>query len=188
MMLMLPFAASALTPTDVIDKAAKKLTSAGSVTAKFTGSASGTLIVSGDRFAMEAGGFGVWYNGQDMWTYSKKAGETSLTTPTRAELMESNPMAIIKGYKGQFNVAKVSQSGKLYTVKLTPKSRSSNIRTATVTINTSTWMPTAIDVIFTSNSRMTVNITSIKTGAAMAASAFAYPKSKYPGVEVVDLR
>lgn len=172
----------------VLAKTAAKLTSAKSVTAKFTGSASGSITVSGNKFTMMAGGNGVWYDGTNMWTYSKKAGETSLTNPTKAELMESNPMEVIKAYKTSFNAKKVSEKGGRCTIKLTPKKKGSSVREATLTVNTSTWMPVSIDVIFSNSQRMTFNITSISEGGALTPSTFVYPASNYKGVEVVDLR
>lgn len=188
MALLLPMIAYATSANDALAKASAKITSANSITAKFTGSAAGTLTVSGQKFAMVTGGFGVWYNGKDMYTYSKQSGETAITTPTKAELIESNPIEIIKAYKNNFTATKVSETGGKITIKLTPKRKSDNVKSATLVLNTSTWLPVSIDLTFSSNQRMTVNITSITEGNAMAASVFEYPKAKYPGVEIVDLR
>lgn len=172
----------------VLAKTAAKLTSAKSVTAKFSGSASGSITVSGSKFTMSAGGNGVWYDGTNMWTYSKKAGETSLTNPTQSELMESNPMEVIRNYKTSFNAKKVKEAGGLATLKLTPKKKGSSVKEATLVINTSTWLPSSIDVIFNNNQRMTFNISSISVGGALSSSTFVYPSASYKGVEVVDLR
>lgn len=183
-----PLLLMAADANSVLAKTAAKLTSAKSVTAKFTGSASGSIVVSGNKFTMMAGGNGVWYDGTNMWTYSKKAGETSLTNPTQAELMESNPMEVIKAYKTSFNARKVSEKGDRCTIKLTPRKKGSSVKEATLTVNTSTWMPVSIDVIFSNSQRMTFNITSISEGGALSPSTFVYPASNYKGVEVVDLR
>lgn len=183
-----PLLLMAADANSVLAQTAAKLTSAKSVTAKFTGSASGSIVVSGNKFTMMAGGNGVWYDGTNMWTYSKKASETSLTNPTQAELMESNPMEVIKAYKTSFNARKVSEKGDRCTIKLTPRKKGSSVKEATLTVNTSTWMPVSIDVIFSNSQRMTFNITSISEGGSLSPSTFVYPASNYKGVEVVDLR
>lgn len=178
----------AATAQDVLAKASEKLNAAKSLTANFSGSAAGTLTVSGDKFAITAGGFGIWYNGEDMWTYSKSAGETSITTPTPSELLETNPIEIIKSYSNKFDAEKVKEEGSNYTIKLTPKGKGNNVRSATLVINTKTWMPSSIDMIFANDTRMAINIDNISSNAAVAPNTFVYPAAKYPGIEVVDLR
>lgn len=186
--LLAPFAAMALTPGEVLTKASQQINNAKSITAKFSGSTSGTLVSSGSKFSIVAGGFGIWYNGKDMWSYSSKAGETTLSTPTPSELLETNPMEIIKSYSTQFTPTKISADNGKYTIKLTPKSKSNNVKTATLVIDTSTWFPVSIDMVFSNNQRMTINIQSISAGNTVPSSSFVYPRDKYPGVDVVDLR
>lgn len=186
--ILAPLLMMAADANTILAKASNKLTSAKSVTAKFTGSASGTITVSGSKFTMNAGGNGVWYDGTNMWTYSKKVNETSLSNPTQAELMESNPMEVIRCYKTAFDAKKIKEAGGKATLKLTPKKKGTSVKEATLVVNTSTWLPSSIDVIFSNNQRMTFNITSISVGGALSSSTFVYPASKYKGVEVVDLR
>lgn len=188
MAIVAPIILMAADANTVLANTATKLTSAKSITAKFTGSTSGSITVSGKKFTMTAGGNGVWYDGTNMWTYSKKAGETSLTNPTQAELMEFNPMEVIKAYKTSFNAKKLNEKGGRCTIKLTPKKKGTSVREATLTVNTSTWMPVSIDVIFSNSQRMTFNITSISEGGSLSPSTFVYPASSYKGVEVIDLR
>lgn len=172
----------------ILAKTAAKLTSAKSVTAKFSGSATGSITVSGSKFTMSAGGNAVWYDGTNMWTYSKKANETSLTNPTQVELLESNPMEVIRCYKTSFDARKIKDGGGKCTIKLTPKKKNTSVKSATLVVNTNTWMPASIDVVLSNNERMTFNITSITEGGIPAKSVFVYPVAKYKGVEVVDLR
>lgn len=186
--LVLPAMAWALTAQEVLQRAASKIQTTGALTAKFTGSTAGTLVTSGKKFSIDAGGFGIWYNGSDMWTYSNQTGETTITTPTPAELLETNPMEIIKSYSSKFNATKVSEGQGKCTLKLTPKAKGENVRTATLVINTSTWLPSSIDLVMNNGSRFTLNIISITEGKAVSPACFEYPQKNYPGIEVVDLR
>lgn len=186
--LLLPAMTWALTPQEVVENAAHKIKSTGAMTAKFTGTTSGTLVSSGKKFSIDTGGFGIWFNGSDMWTYSRQAGETTITTPTPSELLETNPMEIIKSYSSKFNVSKISEQSGKYTVRLTPKAKGENVKTATLVINTRTWLPSSIDMVMSNGSRFTLNIISITEDKASAPSNFEYPQKNYPGVEIVDLR
>ncbi len=186
--LLLPVMAWAYTAQEVLDKASEKIRTAGAITASFSGTADGTMVTSGKKFSIDAGGFGIWYNGTDMWTYSQQTGETTLTSPTPSELLETNPMEIIKSYSSKFTPTKLGDQGGKFTMKLTPKAKNSNVKAATLVIDTRTWLPASIDMVMSNGSRFTLNIKSITEGKAPAASSFEYPEKKYPGIEVVDLR
>ena len=183
------------TANDVLSKTSLKINSAKSLTAKFTATASegkstnGTLTISGRKFAMTADGYGVWYNGTDMWSYYANNKETSLTSPTDSELLEINPLMIVNQYAKNFKATIVSKSNNSYTVALTPISKSNTVRKAILVISTSTWLPTSIDATFSNNTSLKIKIISITEGkVAPAKSVFEYPKAKYTGVEVIDLR
>lgn len=186
--LLLPVIAWAYSAQEVVDKTAEKIRTVGSLTAKFSGTANGTLLTTGKKFSIDAGGFAIWYNGTDMWTYSQQTGETSLTSPTPSELMETNPMEIIKSYSDKFTPSKLGEQGGKYTLKLTPKAKGGSVKAATLVVDTRTWLPASIDMVMSNGSRFTLNIQSITTGTAPAASSFEYPEKKYPGIEVIDLR
>ena len=189
LVILMPFLASAaLTAQEAINKAAKKIDDAGAITAKFNGSMIGTLISSGDKFSIVADGFGVWYNGTDMWSFSSRAGETTLTSPTPSELLETNPLEIIKVHSSKYNAAKISEKNGKYTLKLTPKSKGENVKEATLVLDTATWLPASIDILFNNGSNFIINILSITEGKSAPASTFVYPQNNYPGIEVIDLR
>lgn len=186
--ILLPIIALAQTPQEVLERASGKIQSVGNIIVKFSGSTAGTLLSSGKKFSIDTGGFGIWYNGSDMWTYSRQTGETTITTPTSSELIETNPIEIIKSYSNKFTVSKVSDERSIYTLKLSPKTKGDNVKTATLSINTRTWLPTSIDIVMNNGSRFTLNIISISEDKTISSESFEYPQKSYPGIEVVDLR
>lgn len=191
---LLPLAASAVSAKQALDKTSATINGAGSVTAKFTattdgGSLSGTLTIAKQKFNMIGQDFGVWYNGNDLWSYSKQAGETTLSYPVGDELLEINPFDIIRNYATLYSASKVSEGHGKCVVKLASIKQGSMVNTAMLTIDTATWLPTSIDVTFTNGATMKIAITEAKVSdKAPAASAFEYPANKYPGIEVIDLR
>lgn len=191
---ILPFAASAASAKQALDKASANINGAGSVTASFTatsdgGTVYGTITIAKQKFNMIGQDFGVWYNGTDLWSYSKQAGETTLSNPVGDELLEINPFDILRSYSSMFSVYKVSEANGKCVVRLQSSKPGQMVSSALVTIDTSTWLPTAIDATFTNGMSINIAIADAKVSdKAPAASAFEYPANKYPGIEVIDLR
>lgn len=182
------------TAEQVMRKAAEKINSAGGISASFTmvsgqHKISGTLKSSGKKFALETASNSTWYDGRNMWTYSAGSGETMLVVPTAAEVAEANPLALVNSYSSSFTAtfAKSQKSG-IKTILLTPKSKSLGFKSVHVSLSETTGLPTSIVVIPATGTRISIDITGVKTGQKFAASAFTYPKSKYPKAEIVDLR
>lgn len=187
-------ASAARTAQQWIDAAARNITSAGSISASFSISGSGqsgksSLSASGKCFAINVAGNASWYNGKHMWTYSPQAKETTLFTPSAAELAEVNPLLYIaSGARGYTcSMAKGSTAARPV-INLVPKSRGSSIKSASITLNGSTLAPVKMVVTDARGAATTVTITSFKRGKAIAAKNFAYPKNKYPGIKIIDLR
>ena len=187
------FADAALTPQQVAQKTAAVVSNAKTISATFTFSGNGrksqgSIKSSGNKFSVILPDVSTWYDGKEMYTYNPRTVETTVITPTAAELMESNPLLYVKGggsnYTYKFSTVK--RTGK-YVVDLTPVKKNSEIKKMTITVNSNTFNPERI-VVTTSGGVLTVDITSFKTGVDIPASEFIYPKSKYPKAEIIDLR
>lgn len=185
--------ASALTPQQILDKAAKEMTVAPSLSVKFTtsgayGNNNGSLTISGNKFQFAAGDISVWYNGKTQWALSRSAEEVSITEPTASELVESNPFTLISKHKQLFNAKLTSSTKNVYVVNLTPKNRHSQIRTATISIDARTFMPKSLDCTLSDNSKISVKVSSVSKGKALPASYFIFNPKAHPDLEVIDLR
>ena len=181
-----------LTAQQVAQKAAAVITGAKGLTANFTMSGNGrsgkgVIKSSGNKFSLSLPDVSIWYNGKSLYTYNGRTSETTITTPTGQELLESNPLLYVKGgsnYNYSFNPVK--RTGK-YIVDLTPTNKKNEIKKITFTVNSTSFKPERIAVT-TSSGVLTLDITNLNTAAQLSASDFEYPKSKYPKAEIVDLR
>lgn len=186
------FHAFALTAEEVAKKTAAVVSASKGVSASFTitsngRSAKGTVKTSGSKFAVSTPQVSTWYNGKSLYTYNPRTNETTVTTPTRQELMESNPLLYVNagtGFRYTFNPVK--RNGK-YVVDITPVKKNSGITKLTVTVNSTTFYPEKISVT-AGGSTTTVDVTSFKTTTGGTPAEFEYPKSRYPKAEIVDLR
>lgn len=190
-----PFALSAMSAEEAMSKTAQKIADAPGITAMFTAVGqtsapiSGKLTISKEKFSMLGDDFGVWYNGNCLWNYAKQTGETTLSIPTSEELMEINPLDVISNYSTHYKATKISDKNNKIIIKLTAKSKGASVQTALLTVNTSTWLPEEISATFSNSTTLQISIASAKVSAAVPAqSTFQYPASKYPGIDVIDLR
>lgn len=185
-------ASAAPSATQILDKAATVMTSSPSATVKFTMSGaatgSGSMTISREKFHFTAGDMTVWFDGKNQWALQKSAGEVNLTEPTNAELVESNPFALISSYKTTYNAKVVSSSSGIYTVELTAKQRHAQIRQATLTINAADYHLRTIDATLSDGKKLRVNVTSLNTGKALPASYFQFNTKSNPQVKLIDLR
>lgn len=187
--------AFAINANEVMKKTADKIESTPSLSAVFTvsnpqvgGYAGGNFAMQNKKFCIVGNGFGVWYDGTQMWSYSDQTNETTLSYPTQQELLEVNPMEIISKYSTNYKASLKSSTGGIYKVELTPTHKNSSIKKATVTINGQTWLPIGIDVVLANGNAMTILISNIVTTVKFSQETFMYPQREYPGIEVIDLR
>ena len=183
-----------LTPSQILDKAVNAISNSKGVETKFTLSGSGysgggEIKTLGGKFTVKLPDVEVWYNGKNLYTYNKRAGETTLITPTGSELAETNPLAYITGAQKSYNVSfsTVKKTGK-YVLELLTKTKGTGIKRITLKLNKTTYAPEKIFMEQSSGGPLTADISAFKTGVNVTASEFEYPKAKYPKVEIVDLR
>lgn len=152
------------------------------------GTTSGTFKCAGRKFAFVTGMASSWFNGRDMWTYNPRTNETSIITPDAEEIAQNNPFAVIMSMSQNFNAAyaKNQPTGSIVVVLL-PKSAKSQIKKVLLTLDAKRCVPQKI-VINDASGTTTVSVKRFAANTAVAASAFEYPKGKYPRVKVVDLR
>lgn len=185
--------ASALTPAQVLEKSSAALLKAGGVTATFTmqsggQSVSGSFKAKGQKFVIEGGGITSWYDGKTQWDYNARHDECTISTPTPQEVATTSPYALVKNYKSLFTLKPLkSKIAGTYAVALHPR-RKGTVRSATIYIRASDFMPVRLDVTSSDGVVSVLAISGVKTGAKLADSQFTFPRSRYPKAEIIDLR
>lgn len=184
----------ALTAIGVLDKAVGNIQSSPSVSFVISGSSGGQtfsadLTMAKEKFRYKAGKvMDVYYDGVTQWTIDHGAKEISLTQPTVSELAEINPLAFLQSYKKNYNVSLVSESAGSCIVKMTAIRKSSFVRSAEVSISTSTWMPMSVNAVLSNGQKLTIKIVSATKGKTLDISTFRFNTKSVPSYEVIDLR
>ncbi len=178
----------------LLDRAAKTISTSPSVTAKyvlttFDGAKSqGAITLSGNRFLMENNEIKVWYDGKTQWSYMPSTQEVNITEPTAEELQQINPIMIIKSFKENYSLHPSKSTSTESTIILKAKKANAEIPMVTVTLNKSTSLPSSITLKMASGQSGSIKINSITIGKKLSDPSFRFQASKYPGVEVIDLR
>lgn len=177
----------------LLDKVSAKLGSAKSVTASCIISTGGNtetalLTMSGRRFRLQSPGLEIWYDGKTQWVYSEQTNEVTITEPTAEELAQTNPLAVIDFFKKNYSETSATAKNGLSRMILKAKGNDLEIRTAEITVNNSTLMPSTIDLKMSNGMKVAITVSNVKTGTALSDATFRYDKKFHPGAEVIDLR
>lgn len=192
---MLPFAGKAApTAADLVNKAAVALKSAPAVSATFTykignQSGSGSLQLSGRKFAFVSPQSSCWYDGKSLWTYSAASKETTLVTPTAEELAESNPLSYISSGAAGFTCTldkRSTASQKI--IEMVPRRKKQGIKKVTLTLSYPSLEPRRIVVASPDGTVSSVSIRKLQKLKALPAANFTYPVNKFKGTKIIDLR
>lgn len=189
-------ASGAESATQLLARCADKLTSAPSVSARFTisgseGDVAGSVVLARERFRMNSPQLNIWFDGRTQWSALASAREVNVTEPTAEELLTTNPFAIITDYSRSYNCRLLKQQGGAATIKqveLTPKAAGADIRRAVISIDTRTLWPVKAVVTMSSGTTVNATISNCAIGKKLPATSFTFTPSALPGYEIVDLR
>ena len=145
----------------------------------------------GNMFIAELGNQKLFCDGKTLWTYLKDVNEVQINNFEKGQdIMTPNDIFKIAekdylAYMGE----KVTEGGKsLQIIELTPKNKSLSFSKIKMYVNTSD-NSVMKGVVFDKNAiHYTYSISNFKSNVEMSNSSFTFDKTKYPGVEVIDLR
>lgn len=184
----------AITPSQVLQKTTNALNNATGISATFSMSTgyntyAGTFKTKGTKFCYVSGSLSTWYDGKTMWITNSGSKETTLMIPSPEEIRESNPLEYIKSYSKQYTPSLINQADKSkYTLKLQPKSGKGSLPTLELTVNSRNFKPVKLKIVSKGARPIIVSLSNVNYNSPIAESVFKYPKSKYPGYNLVDLR
>lgn len=192
-MVVVAVAASAQSPSSVVDKVLAAIKSSKAVSASYTvasahGSSNGTLVMSGKKFRVLASDVKCWYNGTNMWSYSPATDEVNITTPTAADLQMTNPYSVAQNFKSAYIISKGGTGNGTYTIRFTPKKKS-NVKHLLVTVSTSSYLISKAVIVENNGGKTTITISNYNRNASASGATFEFDKKQVPaGTEIVDLR
>lgn len=171
----------------------RKHMSAPSVEALFTidgadGPVQGSATMAGAKIAMTTPQMCVWYDGTTQWTYVTSSRELNISEPDAAELLATNPFAILTADATRYSSKRLADLAGNARIELVPADTSAGIASIVIAIDKRSKWPADIALTFTDGRKINLKVDKISAGQAEPISAFRYNKAAYPASEIIDLR
>lgn len=180
--------------TKLLDQSAAKIKGAKSISATYTlhsggNDIKGSILLAGNKFTTTNNAMTTWYDGTTQWTYAPSTGEVNIIEPTDEELAATNPLAIISGLRKQYTSSVIKSSPGFRTILLKAISKNNDWSQITITLKSSTLLPTAINIKGRDGSETRISIPTLQIrNTPVSDNTFRFDRKKYPKAKVVDLR
>ena len=187
---------NAQTPKELLDEVVGKAFASGHAEAAFTvymdgAETQGNIVVQGRKFVLQTPGLTTWFDGKTQWTLAEENGEVSISEPTDEELQSLNPYAWMslyqQGYELKWGDTGVPDVRKVIMTTTVPRDEMQSIvllihQTKLYPVRLSMAGRGGLDVVVIDIRRYELH------KQPLPDEAFVFDKSKYPGIEVIDLR
>lgn len=150
----------------------------------------GTFTLKGSKFVLEMDEMKAYFDGKTQWAYVPQNNEVSITEPSDQELSETNPMAILSGYKSKCNIrfSTKARSAQNYCIEMIPRIKNQSIARIDVQVNKTNKNLFSIKLTNKNGSTSMLTLSNYQKGVKVSDTIFSFNKNKYKGIVVNDLR
>jgi outer membrane lipoprotein carrier protein len=152
----------------------------------------GNMKVKDKKFRLALDKNTVISDGKTVYTYNKDANEVTLSDPADMD-QDLDPSTLItqyeKGFKSQFVEEKTEGGVVVQVVKLFPLEPAKKaFHTVILTVDKAKTEPRSIQILYKDGNTVTYILNKFTPNPTLADALFSFDKSKFPGVEVNDMR
>lgn len=148
--------------------------------------------MKGAKYRVSITGQEIFCDGKNVWTFDKAANEVSLTTldPNGTGLTPQKMFTNFydKDFLYKLNGEKKDGNRTLLEIELTPTDKNKNFFKVYLWIDKKLNTIYSTSILEKSGNKFSYTMNTMNGNANLADALFAFDKTKYPGVEVVDLR
>ena len=152
----------------------------------------GTVTMKGNKFKVSMDGMEIFSDGKTVWNYDKSANEVTVNSVAEGGTSMTPQKIFTNFYDKDFyyklNGTKKEAGKTLSEIELTPTDKTKPYHKVYVLVDKATNSIYSAKFLEKSGGRYSYTVNSLKGSSTVADGDFAFNKSKYPGVEVVDLR
>ncbi len=159
---------------------------------KTMSSKKGTVWMKGNKYRVSFGGQEIFSDGKTVWNYDKSTNEVTINdvdesggslTPQKlfTDFYDKDFLYILNGEKKSGNKT-------LQEIEMTPTDKSKPFHKVYLQVDKDAKTIYSTKVLENGGNRYTYTVSTMKTNSPVADNQFSFDKSKYPGVEEVDLR
>ena len=161
-------------------------------TGKALSNKTGSIMMKGTKYRVSFGGQEIFCNGTTVWNYDKAANEVTISKLDASSGMISPQKLFTNFYDKDFlymlNGEKKLGKKTLQEIEMTPVDKSKPFHKVYVQVDKAAKSIYSTKVLENAGNRYTYTVSTMKTNKPQADTIFAFDKTKYPGVEEVDLR
>ena len=158
---------------------------------KTTNSQAGSLVVKGDKYRLVLKGQEVIGDGKTVWTYIKESNEVQINEASENP-DNISPTTIFtiyeKGFSTKYIGEKTEGTKTLQQIELVPDDQKKSYFKIQLFIDKKEKMISSAKIYNKNGTHYTYGIEQFKANPEAPDNLFSFDQSKYPGVEVVDLR
>lgn len=152
----------------------------------------GTVVMKGNKFKVSMDGMEIFSDGKTVWNYDKSANEVTVNNLAEGGTGMTPQKVFTNFYDKDFyyklNGTKTVGGKTIQEIELTPTDKTRPYHKVYVMVDKAANTIYSARFLEKSGGRYSYTVTSLKPTSTMADAEFIFNKSKYPGVEVVDLR
>ncbi len=159
---------------------------------KTMSSKKGTVWMKGNKYRVSFGGQEIFSDGKTVWNYDKSSNEVTIND-VDASASSLTPQKLFTNFYDKdflyiLNGEKKSGNKTLQEIEMTPTDKSKSFHKVYLQVDKNAKTIYSTKVLENGGNRYTYTVSTMKTNSPVADNQFSFDKSKYPGVEEVDLR
>lgn len=186
----------------ILDQVSNKIKSYKSIQATFTlriedakgnvqATKKGTLSTKGDKYRVSITGQEIFCDGKNVWTYDKSANEVTITKYDPS-MNTMTPQKLLSNFYDKDFLYKLNGEQKMgnklvQEIEMTPVDKTKNFHKIYLYVDKATKTIYSGKMLDKGGNRYLYTINTLNGKAAVSDAAFVFDKTKYPGVEIVDL-
>ena len=148
--------------------------------------------MKGSKYKVTMDGMEIFSDGKTTWNYDKSANEVTVNN-VDGSANAMTPQKLLtnfydKDFYYKYNGEKKQGNKTIQEIELTPTDKSRPFHKIYISVDKAGKTIYSAKFLEKTGGRYNYTITSMKSNASVKDSDFTFDKSKYPGVEVVDLR
>ncbi|MFN8291873.1 MAG: outer membrane lipoprotein carrier protein LolA [Chitinophagaceae bacterium] len=159
---------------------------------KALSSKNGTIKMKGTKYNISFNGQEIFCNGTTVWNYDKAANEVTISKLDASGGMITPQKLFTNFYDKDFyyllNGEKKVGNKTVQEIEMTPVDKSKPFYKVYVQVDKAAKTIYSTKVLENAGNRYTYTVTTMKTNQPLSDNIFVFDKSKYPGVEEIDLR
>jgi outer membrane lipoprotein carrier protein len=152
----------------------------------------GFILMKGTKYRVSFGGQEIFSDGKTVWNYDKAANEVTISNLDASAGTITPQKLFTNFYDNDFlyklNGEKKMGAKTLQEIEMTPTDKSKPFHKVYVLVDKNAKTLYSTKVLEKGGNKYSYTVANMNTTTAMADNQFVFDKSKYPGVEVVDLR